>query len=202
MLKPLISSHGSNLPCYTRIILLCFVISLSVGCASVKGRSVTLHPSRLTVLESHASQVSTITRVSLSVRKCPPSIDADAMLRSAIGAATSIEIVDLKPKERASDTLTVECTTAIERDGGALGASSPASIGLLANLTSSNEVIWSARYFYRDGDVASDVMSLKDRFEVGGGGVRFASLSQLASSGFRELASALEETRSGKLLAH
>lgn len=184
----------------SRLLFLCLLASLSAGCASLSGRSVTLRPSRLTVLEAHNSQLSSVSRIALSVRKCPASIDAEAMLKNAIGSATSFELVDPKSKERTRDILTVECTTAVDRDGGALGASKPAAIGLLADLSSSNEVIWSARYFYRDEDVSSDVIGLKDRFEVGGGGVRFASLAELAGSGFRELARALGAARSGPLL--
>jgi hypothetical protein len=71
----------------------------------------------------------------------------------------------------------------------------------MASLSSSNDVIWSARYFYRDRDVAGDVLGLKDRLEVGGGGVRFASLSELAGAGIQEIAAALGEARDEGMLA-
>ena len=174
------------------------------GCASLNGRlktsEVSLRPQRLTVLESHQSQLTGVKRLTVSVRKCPASLLAEETLRNELGAATNFELVASASKERTRDTLTVECTTAVERDGGALGASRPAAIGLVANLASSNEVVWSARYFYRDRDVSSDVMALKDRLEVGGGGVRFASLSELAQSGMHEIAQALGDARSAGLI--
>ena len=177
------------------------VALLGSGCASLKGREVTLRPQRLTVLEAHNRELGTVGKLALSVKRCPREIDAEALLRRALGGATSFEIAEGGSKERLKDSLTVECTTAVERDGGALGASKPAAIGLMASLSSSNDVIWSARYFYRDRDVAGDVLGLKDRLEVGGGGVRFASLSELAGAGIQEIAAALGEARDEGMLA-
>gem|GEM_PF-7128216 len=183
-----------------KLMLLCGVL-ISQGCTTLlKGREVSLRPERLAILESHTEQLASVKRLGVVVRKCPPSIGAEDALRNALGAATNFEIVEAGSKERQKDTLTVECTTAVERDGGALGSNRPAAIGLLANLASSNEVVWSARYFYRDKDVSSDVLALKDRFEVGGGGVKFSSLTELSHAGLNEIATSLGAARTENMM--